>query len=272
MHHMRIRLRIFLALFFAVRVLGTFGFMAIEDISLADAFYFSIVTISTVGYGDIHPVTQAGKALAIFLIIMGVGTFLGVIANATEIFLNKREARVRMQKLNMVIGIFFSEAGTQLLRLFSECDPETEKIRNDLIVTSAWTRRDFDIVIKKLNTYSYTLDIGKTDLAHLRTFLVARRDFLVRLLENPAILEHEAFTELLRAVFHIAEELTYRDDVTHLPKNDRAHLANDMKRAYHLLAFQWIDYMRYLKDHYPYLFSLAMRTNPFDRTASPLVR
>ena len=42
MHHIRIRLRIFLALFFAVMVLGTFGFMAIEDISLADAFYFSI--------------------------------------------------------------------------------------------------------------------------------------------------------------------------------------------------------------------------------------
>jgi len=272
MHHIRIRLRIFLALFFAVMVLGTIGFMTIEDISIADAFYFSIVTISTVGYGDIHPASQAGKALAIVLIIMGVGTFLGVVANATELFLNKREARARMQKINMVIGTFFSETGTRLLRLFSECHADTEKIQQDLVVTTAWTDRDFDTVTRKLKTYAYTIDIEKIDLADLRTFLTDRRDFLVRLLENPALLEHEAFTELLRAVFHVADELAYRDDVTNLPPNDRAHLANDMKRSYRLLVLQWIDYMHYLKGHYPYLFSLAMRTNPFDRTASPVVR
>jgi hypothetical protein len=33
----------------------------------------------------------------------------------------------------------------------------------------------------------------------------------------------------------------------------------------------WLDYVRHLKDGYPYLFSLAMRTNPLDETASPVV-
>jgi len=32
-----------------------------------------------------------------------------------------------------------------------------------------------------------------------------------------------------------------------------------------------VDYMRYMKDNYPYLFSLAMRTNPFDRKTSPII-
>ncbi len=37
------------------------------------------------------------------------------------------------------------------------------------------------------------------------------------------------------------------------------------------LIEQWLNYMRFLKDEYPYLFALAMRTNPFDREASPIV-
>ena len=84
MDALRLRLRVFLVVFLIVMGLGILGFMIIEDLSLADAFYFSIVTIATVGYGDIHPATQAGKILAVVLIITGVGTFLGVVANATD--------------------------------------------------------------------------------------------------------------------------------------------------------------------------------------------
>jgi hypothetical protein len=94
----------------------------------------------------------------------------------------------------------------------------------------------------------------------------------VRLLENPTLLEHESFTDLLRAVFHLAEELAYREDLSQSPGTDRAHLEGDINRAYHLLVHQWLDYMEYLKMNYPYLFSLAMRTNPFDRQASPIVK
>ncbi|OPY65538.1 MAG: hypothetical protein A4E63_02935 [Syntrophorhabdus sp. PtaU1.Bin050] len=106
------------------------------------------------------------------------------------------------------------------------------------------------------------------DLATLKDFLCGERDFLVRLLENPILLEHQSFTDLLRAVFHVTEELAYRDEVRNIPVTDRNHLANDIQRAYSLLVNQWLDYMKYLKSNYPFLFHLAMRTNPFDRTAS----
>ena len=94
-----------MSVFFAIMVLGTLGFMLLEGRNLVDALYFSIVTIATVGYGDIHPATQAGKFFAIVLIVLGVGTFLGVVANATEMMLSKRETQARMEKLNMVIGV-----------------------------------------------------------------------------------------------------------------------------------------------------------------------
>ena len=95
---------------------------------------------------------------------------------------------------------------------------------------------------------------------------------MVRLLENPTLLEHESFTDLLRAVFHLTEELAYREDLSRQPGPDRAHIDGDINRAYHLLVHQWLDYMEHLKLNYPYLFSLAMRTNPFDRQASPIVK
>ncbi len=76
----------------------------------------------------------------------------------------------------------------------------------------------------------------------------------------------------LRAVFHLTEELDYRRQFSELPGSDIAHLAGDVSRAYSRLVIEWIDYMQYLKGHYPYLFSLAMRTNPFDLNTTPVVR
>jgi hypothetical protein len=95
---------------------------------------------------------------------------------------------------------------------------------------------------------------------------------LVRLLENPTLLEHESFTNLLWAVFHLAEELAARGSFTQLPQTDYQHLAGDIKRIYVLLVHQWLNYMEHLKDNFPYLFSLAMRTNPFDQEASPVLQ
>ena len=80
MNNLGLRLRMYLIILVIIITVGTFGFMAAEGLTIADAFYFSIVTVATVGYGDISPVTAAGKILSVFLIITGVGTFLGVVA------------------------------------------------------------------------------------------------------------------------------------------------------------------------------------------------
>ena len=71
--------------------------------------------------------------------------------------------------------------------------------------------------------------------------------------------------------WNLTEELEIREDLTQLPLADYTHLAGDATRAYGLLVHEWLEYMKHLKDNYPYLFSLAMRTNPFDQEASPLV-
>jgi hypothetical protein len=182
--------------------------------------------------------------------------------------LSLREKRAIMEKLNMVIGAFFSEVGTSLLRALSGLDAESAVIRDALALSGDEPEQDLATVAARLHGHNFKVEPSAKDLQGLQRFLTAKRGFLLRLLENPNLLEHESFTDSLWAVFHLADELAHRDNVRTLPDTDREHLAGDAQRAYRLLTSAWLAYMRHLRDNYPYLYSLAMRTNPFDPEAS----
>jgi len=111
------------------------------------------------------------------------------------------------------------------------------------------------------------VDASRSDLVALHAYLAGQRPFLLRLLENQNLLEHQSFTDTLWAVFHLTDELGHREDLATLPDSDVAHLSGDIKRAYALLASEWLAHLQHLKVNYPYLFSLAVRTNPFDSKA-----
>jgi hypothetical protein len=72
---------------------------------------------------------------------------------------------------------------------------------------------------------------------------------------------------MLWSVFHLADELAHRPSVAGLPDADLRHLENDIRRAYDWLVREWLRHMQHLKATYPYLFSLAVRTNPFNPDA-----
>ena len=120
----------------------------------------------------------------------------------------------------------------------------------------------------KLKKHDYSVEFKKVNLSFLRKYLIEKRDFLVRLMENPNLLERESFTDVLLAVFHLTEELEGRKKIKEIAEVDNNHIMGDIKRAYSLLVFEWLGYMKYQKEHYPYMFSHAMRTNPFDTDAT----
>ena len=185
--------------------------------------------------------------------------------------LTVKQKQQRLQKLNMVIGAFFSEVGTHLLTCCSGLDPKVASLRDRLGVDGTWDKRRFQETMRWLKTHGYQVEGIQADLPSLKRFLTEERDFLLRLLENPNLLEHEAFTTLLRAVFHLAEELGFRHDLSILPDTDVNHLAGDIRRVYVMLVRQWVDYMHFMKEFYPYLFSLSVRTNPFNVQASVVI-
>jgi hypothetical protein len=268
----KFRLRLFLGVFISAIVLGTAGFVFIDGKRPLDALYLSVTTVSTVGYGDVHADSDAGKVLAILLIIVGVGAFLEVMASSAELMLSRRERGVRFNKIHMLSGVFYSEVGSKLLEMCAEADPDIEQVRKYLLPNPEWTNKEFAQVNRRLKTHECAIAEARIDLCALRELLTTKHSCLVALLENPVLLESESFTSMLQAVFHLAEELSSRDSLDDLPEADKTHLAGDIKRAYSSLVRQWLDHMRYLKIHYPYLFSLAMRMNPFDRNRAAVIR
>ena len=129
-------------------------------------------------------------------------------------------------------------------------------------VTEQRTKRDF----------AYRMKTDPAQLAELRSFLQTERSFLLSLLENPNILDHESFTNLLWAVFHVAEELSFREgDLAALPKSDLVHIAGDLSRGYSQIVVQWLAYAEHLKASYPFLYSLAVRINPLGAHPSAVV-
>ena len=69
-----------LSILIGVTALGTAGFVYVEGMAWVDAFYLTVVTVSTVGYGDFVPLTPAGRIFAAALIITGVGITLYLIS------------------------------------------------------------------------------------------------------------------------------------------------------------------------------------------------
>jgi len=211
----------------------------------------------------------------IFIYMVGDVAFVFIEVLMVSLIIHKlleeREKKNRLEKLNMIIGVFFSEIGTNLLAYFSDLDPNLGNISKNLIVTSNWTDTEFSKVSKQLNTYSYKIDPAKLNFEELRCYIGENRNFLLTMMENPNLMEHETFTELLRSVFHLSEELKFRDSMNDLPGEDLEHIAGDIDRAYKLLVREWVAYMKHLKENFPYFFSLAMRTNPFDQKASVVI-
>jgi voltage-gated potassium channel len=81
--------RILLLAAFSIIITGTAFYHFVEHLSWLDAYYFSVVTLTTVGYGDIVPRTDAGKIFTTFYIMFGVG----IITTFITYSMRRREAK-----------------------------------------------------------------------------------------------------------------------------------------------------------------------------------
>src|SRR5450759_1001706 len=107
MEHIRKRLAFIAAAIAVTLLIGTVGFVAIEDYPPFDAFYMTLYTISTVGYAELHPLSHAGRVFNSFLIFFGVATMFFAIGAVTQTaielelnqFFGKRRTKNMIDKL-----------------------------------------------------------------------------------------------------------------------------------------------------------------------------
>jgi hypothetical protein len=234
-----------------------------------EPIFLIMALVSAVLYGIDYLIF--GRAGEIGFGLLGNLAFLPVyvlfVTLMIEQILKRRERDSLRQKLNMVVGVFFSEVGTPLLKASRGFVKESPELTALLKVTPQWKPDDYQRSIAYLQQHEIHVNSRDGDLATLKAFIVARRGFMLGLLENPSLLEHDEFTDLLWAVFHLLEELEARPALSGLPDNDLDHLSGDIKRAYSHLLRVWVAYLQHLQRDYPYLFSLAVRLNPLDPAA-----
>ena len=184
-----------------------------------------------------------------------------------ERILERRERRIRLQKLNMVIGTFFSELGNDLFRGLTQPIDNIGEAVQSLGVQGKWKAAEYNNALNFLKKFRFEINAERLDLLSLREMLASKRDLLVMLLGNPNLLENEEFTELLWSVFHLLDELWARTSLEDIPKEDLNHIVQDVRRVYRRLTREWIRYCRHLQQAYPYMFAFVVHTHPFREQA-----
>ncbi len=178
--------------------------------------------------------------------------------------LHHRERVSAKKRLNMRRAVFFSEVGTELLRKLMVFEGDTARIGRQLAVPRDWSERTFLNVRESFMRSDVPMDSGKGDLDSLRQYLRGGKPLLLDLLMSTGSPEDEAFTNLVWAVFHLLQELDRQGPLDDLAASDGQHLEEDIERVYRLLVCSWMEFIQHLEANYPYLHSLAVRTNPFD--------
>jgi len=259
------RLALFLTILFALVIAGTIGFMQIQNLSFFDAFYLSVCTISTVAYGDIVPQTELAKWLAMFLIVAGVGTFTAAVVTSIQFISERRDSERHTLQIHTLISLYFGEVGNRLLRLFSSWDPGLAHILAVSDKDGAWSDVQFDLFAQELKKHVHNIEPARIDLQALDDFLTKKSGFLLRMLESGELANLDNFSQLLRATFHLKDELGLRASLSGLAPSELQHIANDAKKVYILASSLWLEHVRYMKKIYPHLFNTALKENPFRR-------
>ncbi len=156
------KLKIALVALLIVILIGTLGYGLIERWSILDSLYMSVITIATVGYKEVYPLSFTGKVFTIFYIIFGVGTTLYAVGAGAQLMLEgqirnilgRRKMSKKIQEIKdhyIVCG--YGKVGQQIYNEFSsrqvfctvvEKDPETveKAIREGTLVIQGDSTED----------------------------------------------------------------------------------------------------------------------------------
>lgn len=189
-----------------------------------------------------------------FLDIAFIPINILIVSLVFDKLIERRERIKIMDRLNMIIGLFFNEVGNNLLNFIIKGDEKARGLINDF--------DDLNQVEKKIKTHEHTIEIYRVDIKKIDEILTANKTLLISLIGNDSIVEHQVFSNLLMAVVHLADELNLRRDMF-ITEEDYEHLQIDIERVYKSSTLLWVSYLKYLKYNYPYLYNSAMKLSIF---------
>lgn len=173
---------------------------------------------------------------------------------------HREEAR---SKVSIIETLYFNESGGTMLRYLTSFDPDAARLRELLQVTEDWHSSDFRQAIRQLKSYPFLLDLDRIDFFGLHYHLSQRHEYYRSMLENPALTQSEAFTEMIMKIYLLWEELDGRTNLYQLPENDRSYLAELLHEIYRELTEYWLDNVYNHSIHNRFRLHRAIESNPF---------
>lgn len=234
-----------------------------------------LIIASIVLYGITMTLFHGEEAVFHFFVdIAFVPIEILVVTLILDNIIEKKEKEAQLEKIDMILGVFFSEIGNDLLRTFSSINEENDDLIVKIKNIDTWTKKDFknayEIMEKSRRKFKLSIpnEEAQEFIKDLKEFMQDKRLFLMDLVENPNLLEKAEFSNLLLALFHLHDELEQRTELKKIDSTDFKHLLGDIDRVYGTLTYQWVKYLEYLSKNYPYMMSITIRTNPFDPNSS----
>lgn len=145
-----------LLILLSVWVIGTIGYMIIDDYTFFDAFYMTVITVATVGYGEVAPLSHAGKLFTAFLIITSFGTFAYAVSSITKFvidgefneFFKNRKLNATIDKISdHVIICGYGRNGRQAAQVLKKHNKRFVVIENSATLTSTLNHKFSELVI-----------------------------------------------------------------------------------------------------------------------------
>jgi voltage-gated potassium channel len=183
-----LRLRAPLAAVCSVFVISTAGYMVIEHFKLLDATFMSMITLSTVGYSEVHPLDRAGRIFTMVVIVAGFATFVYAAASLTNLFTSgeaghylrrARGVRMREQLRDHVIVVGFGRVGRAASLGVAELDCECVVMERDPEQETAILEAGF---VPMIGDATSEADLVEAGIHRARALIAAAEDDAVNLI------------------------------------------------------------------------------------------
>ncbi|MCC6372515.1 MAG: potassium channel protein [Bacteroidia bacterium] len=162
--YFRFLIPVFLML--ALLITGTLGYIIISGYSFFDAFYMTVITVATVGYGEVQPLSTGGRIFTAFLIITSFGTFAYAVSSITKfvvdgelnLFFKNKKLNASVEKLqDHIIICGYGRNGRQAAQVLKKHDKRFVVIEQDGNLTATFNHKFSELVLTGDATQDETL-------------------------------------------------------------------------------------------------------------------
>lgn len=243
MHRSLYRLIFALMLLFSSMIVGTFGYMVLEDFTLVDAAYMAVITFSTVGFTEVNPLSETGKIFTTGYIIVNLGIFAYTVSvlssflfegEIQKIFKNIQTNREVKKLKNHIIVCGFGRNGAMACEELYADKKDFIVIENDeKILENIPEKRNYPFILGNATTDEVLNDAGIEKANTIITTLPNDADNVFITLTakelNPQI------NVISKASEFSSEKKLYRAGASHVVMPDRLggmHMANLITKPY----------------------------------------